>query len=197
MKPFTYKEKTVMISRNGNVYFNRKKLNQYNNGYGYMSFSIKSKLFYTHRVVCEVFHGKPTLKDMQANHKNGIRFDNRAKNLRWDTSSDNHKHAWRELGRVHAKNQSLRKGKDHQYSKPVDQLDAVTKAVIKTFTSIKEAAHSLSVDRSAIYNSITKRGRSKYCRGFDWQYNPLGNQYKRKFEYYMVNGKRKRKLNIQ
>jgi len=195
MQPFTYREKTVLISEDGKVYYQGKELNQYNNGSGYLSFTIRSKLFYTHRVVCTVYHGEPPLPSMQANHINGIRCDNRKDNLRWDTSSDNHKHAWKELGRIHAKNQSLRTGKDHQYSKPVDQLDPNTKEVIKTFTSIKEAADFFGVDTTAIYNSITKRNRAKYCKGFDWQYNPKGNQYKRKYVYTIENGIKKRKLN--
>ena len=59
MKPFTYKGKTVLISEKGDIFFDGKKLKQYDNGNGYLSVSIKSRLFYVHRLVCEVYHGRP------------------------------------------------------------------------------------------------------------------------------------------
>lgn len=45
-----------------------------------------------HRLVLETFVG-PCPKGMECCHKNGIRIDNRLKNLRWDTRSNNAKDA--------------------------------------------------------------------------------------------------------
>ncbi len=45
-----------------------------------------------HRIVCWAFHEKPEGKD-QVNHKNGIKYDNRAVNVEWCNQSENIRHA--------------------------------------------------------------------------------------------------------
>ena len=47
-----------------------------------------------HRLVLSAFCG-PCPENMEANHKNGIRTDNRIENLEWVTKSENVKHAFR------------------------------------------------------------------------------------------------------
>lgn len=44
-------------------------------------------------------HVRPPATGEQANHRNGLRVDNRLENLEWVTCSENIKHAIRELGR--------------------------------------------------------------------------------------------------
>lgn len=59
--------------------------------------------FLVHRLVAAAFvEGDSTLG---VNHRSGNRADNRAENLEWATCSENHRHAFRELGRTqpHAK----------------------------------------------------------------------------------------------
>ncbi|MFX0184078.1 MAG: HNH endonuclease, partial [Candidatus Hodarchaeota archaeon] len=54
----------------------------------------KPRYYSVHRIILLTFIGESKL---QCNHKNGIKTDNRLKNLEYVTSSENHKHA-RALG---------------------------------------------------------------------------------------------------
>lgn len=53
---------------------------------------LKAYKKYVHRLILGTFIG-PCPKEMEACHNNGIRTDNRLKNLRWDTKENNHKDA--------------------------------------------------------------------------------------------------------
>lgn len=58
-----------------------------------------------HRFVCLAF--LPNMFNLkQVNHKNGIRADNRLINLEWCSNSYNALHAFRVLGRIHARGAS-------------------------------------------------------------------------------------------
>ena len=65
----------------------------------YCDFSIGIKKYRVHRVVCFLFNpveGKTKFeeyKDLDVNHKNGIKLHNNAENLEWVTKSENIKHA--------------------------------------------------------------------------------------------------------
>jgi len=54
----------------------------------------KPSHFLVHRLVLETFVG-PCPLGCQTNHKNGIKIDNRLKNLEWVTFGDNIEHAYR------------------------------------------------------------------------------------------------------
>ena len=64
-------------------------------GYPMVTFSYKNKrkTFTVHRLVAIVFLGNSKLPTI--NHKNGIKTDNRVKNLEFSSLSDNIKHAFR------------------------------------------------------------------------------------------------------
>lgn len=65
----------------------------HNRGYRKVSFWIKGKLsqHLAHRLILGVFCGKSNL---QVNHKNGIKSDNRLDNLEYMTAKENVHHAW-------------------------------------------------------------------------------------------------------
>ena len=53
---------------------------------------------YTHRIIAKCFIDNPQNK-RTVNHKSGDKSDNSVQNLEWATHSENHKHAFKELGR--------------------------------------------------------------------------------------------------
>ena len=80
--------------------FKIKAINDNGNGYKIVNLwkNNKGRTFYVHRLVCESFIGQIP-KDMQVNHINGIKEDNRLSNLEIITVSENAIHA-RKLGLV-------------------------------------------------------------------------------------------------
>lgn len=77
---------------------------------------------YIHRLILEAFYGK---SDLDCNHKNGIKTDNRLENLEYCTRSENIKHAYR-IGLSKSYN---RKGINHPGCK-------VTESEVKMFRYI-------------------------------------------------------------
>lgn len=93
-------EKYYSISNLGNVYSKRqsKVMKFGDNGAGYKYVGLKRKgqntNFYIHRLVANAF--SPTnKKELEINHKNGVKGDNRLENLEWVTSAENKAHGYK------------------------------------------------------------------------------------------------------
>jgi hypothetical protein len=56
---------------------------------GYHYTSIKHKNYPTHRIILQSFDPRENYHDLTVDHINGIRTDNRFKNLRWTTNEEN------------------------------------------------------------------------------------------------------------
>lgn len=71
------------------------------NGYCHVAVGLGSghtTTFRVHKLIADAFHG-PCPDGFEINHKDGNRANNRPDNLEYVTRSDNHRHAYRVLGR--------------------------------------------------------------------------------------------------
>jgi hypothetical protein len=72
------------------------------NGYVLVSVAGLGKQ-YIHRLVCEAFHGPAPHPLYQVDHRNSVRDDNNAANLRWVTKAENLAHRKPSKGEAHAR----------------------------------------------------------------------------------------------
>jgi len=119
-----------------------------------------------HRLVALAFI--PNLQNKpHVNHKNGVKTDNCIENLEWCTHSDNMKHSYKELGRVHARGASGLLGELHWNSKPIIQLSR--KGVfIKKWVSASVASRELKICSKSI-GRCCNGGMPTY-KNFKWEH---------------------------
>lgn len=130
---------------------------------GYLQVCLHRKKILVHRVVAVAFcdGARPWL---QVNHKDGDKQGNASVNLEWVTSSENHNHAYAELGRIapwSGKSSGL-----HSTSKAVVSVDMETGAVIR-YESASDAVRE-GFDSGCISRCCA--GTSGYHKGRKWAY---------------------------
>ena len=120
--------------------------------------------FLLHRIVCEAFFGKiPT--NMEVNHKNGDKRDNRISNLEIVTHSQNERHKYTSLG---YKGVSFGKtGSQHAKSKKTMQQD-MDGNIIRIYGSVREAERATGVWSSCI--TLCCNGKQRKAGGYKWGY---------------------------
>jgi len=145
-----------------------KKLKQATGKHGYKSVTLcndKKKNWRVHRLVAIAFipniENKPCI-----NHKNGIKTDNRVKNLEWCTVSENTKHAFTTLGRVNP--MQGKSGILCPTSVPVAKLENDGN-VIKIYESSLEAAREFGIKKGDNHISCAALGKRKTAKGFKWR----------------------------
>lgn len=153
------------ITRDGDVYSIFKggltKLRPQYDSSGYLqirlfSESKKGKSFKVHRLVAEAILGAAANKNMQVDHINGVKDDNRVENLRWLTQQANLLKKYNEDGH-----------KTH-FAKPVRQISLENGTTLNRWPSGLDAAKATQSDCSAI--SKVCRGLMRQTNGFKWEY---------------------------
>ena len=119
---------------------------------------------YVHRLVAEAFI--PTENtNLQVNHINGNKSDNRLDNLEWCTSSENHLHRSRTLG-IKRSSEHMRMMCDLAKLTHYKPVICVETDVI--FDSVVDAAKSVNRKPCSIIDVL--KGRHETCGGFHWKY---------------------------
>ena len=117
----------------------------------------KAKHFAVHRLVMAAFVGE---SDLQVNHINEIKTDNRLHNLEYVTPAENCNHGTR--------NEKIRKGMAGSLAKGVAQLDD-NGSVIRTFSSRLEAEEKTGI--SAVNIGRCCEGARNKAGGYKWRNN--------------------------
>lgn len=124
------------------------KLQVCSNGYLKVTLGYKGWQPLVHRLVAKAFI--PGDHELQVNHLNGVRGDNRVENLEWLSCSDNHRHSYRELDR-----------KQHALSR---ETILVRNGEELVFPSLKSAATHIGSDVGSAYKARRTGGK---CRGYE------------------------------
>lgn len=118
----------------------------------YMKVNINGKPKRVHRLIAKTFL-KDYSEELEVNHKNGIKDDNRIENLEMVTAKQNSWHRHYVLGK---------------HIKPVKQIDKKTKKIINKYPSISEAERITGIDHTCIINVCKKK--QKTAGGYIWEY---------------------------
>lgn len=118
----------------------------------YLKVNINGKPKRVHRLIAKTFI-KNYDENLEVNHINGIKTDNRVENLEMVTPKQNSWHRHYVLKKCII---------------PVNQIDKETNKIIKTFQSINEAERQTGIDHTCIINVC--KGKQKTAGKYKWTY---------------------------
>ena len=124
----------------------------------------KRKTWLVHRLVATLFLPNPD-KLPEVNHVDGNKENNHVSNLCWCSSSENHKHAYRKLGRK----PTWPNGPPWYPTSPkkVESFDLKTGEILEVYDSTAEAGRS-GFSQSQV--SLCCTGKRKHHKGRGWRY---------------------------
>lgn len=117
-----------------------------------------SKIYAVHRLVLITFNPTDNYQNMEVNHKNGCKSDNRLINLEWSTKRENMKHA-HESGLM------------TKFRGIIHQIDLSTGNVIKKYDSTVEISKECKIGQKRIADVLN--GKIKSINGYYWKYSDL------------------------
>ena len=129
------------------------KLNYKKNGYVYICLCRDNKKYYrrVHRLVLEVFKPICNIRNLQCNHKDGDKSNNKLDNLEWMTAKENQRHAFEKGLRIDY-------GENNNFSKLIEENVIEIKKLLKNNVSGIKISKLYNVSTSAI--SAIKTGRN-------------------------------------
>lgn len=135
------------------------------NEFGYMVVGLhskgKSKTWKVHRLVLMAFGPNAKAAELDVNHINGVKSDNRLENLEWTTRSENHIHRYKVLGQKHSMTGKF--GKAHHRSMGV--IGTFPDGKVVCFESMMDAQRN-GFQASQISSCIS--GVRKTHKGATW-----------------------------
>ena len=135
---------------------------------GYLSLKLtkdrKALPFLVHRLVAKEFC-KGYSPELEVDHINSNKQDNRAENLRWVTRKEN-------IGfNVERGTNSIAKARESiDNRKPVAMLDPTTREEIRVFPSVKEASIFLTGSGNCNHISSVCNGKRAKALGYSWKH---------------------------
>lgn len=139
------------IQKNGRKRFKKGRWLKVNKYHKYPRISMNSKTSYVHRIIAETFLGKPQ-KNLEINHIDGDKTNNRVENLEWITHQENMEHARKK--RLYAQ------GERHYKSK---MSDATIREIVELYKSTdltqQEVADKFNINQSLVSNYVQGKKR--------------------------------------
>lgn len=134
---------------------------------GYFVFTLskegQSSQRYAHRLIAIAFIPNPEGKP-HINHRNGVKDDNRIKNLEWCTHQENHLHRFRALGYRHSKKvieSTIKKGYANGKRTRCTETGVI-------YRSAQEASEKTGIAMTSIARA--RRGLLKTAGGYRWEF---------------------------
>ena len=128
----------------------------------------KSKTYMVHRLIAYTFLPKKDIENMQINHKNAIKSDNRVENLEWVTPKDNMRHAVANNLMPKFNRIGIGLGRSNLKARKAVECFNKNNEIVSVYDSITIAANQLKLTASKI--SSVCRGKRKHTGGFKFKY---------------------------